>query len=325
LERIQAISEYIVSNYNIVDLLDIELLADEGNSVFRISNEQQQYIFRLYAIEKSIEVIKSEIELLSFLSDRGLNVESPIRNSNGIYNSIIILNNSVRNCAMYKELNGIIYDEILTHEQAIQFGLFIGKLHNTLDLYTGQNSFKKFGYEEIVWMPLQTIQPYIQHNNELMEFYKTIITECESKLRKCDGLLSWGICHGDLHAGNVVFNEFSEPGIFDFDLSCNGWRLYDLATVIWSILPREDYSQNTLKIVDICIKSFVKGYSNNRPLAREEHELLFIFVLLRHIWRQAVRIAFENAVEWTSEQHFIVQMNRMKKWIEIYEINIGSN
>jgi Ser/Thr protein kinase RdoA (MazF antagonist) len=325
LDRIQAIREFIASNYDIVGPLGIELLADEGNSVFRISKGQQQYIFRLFAIEKSTEVIKSEIELLGFLSTHGLNVESPIVNSSGTYNTTIIINNLVRNCAMYKALNGIIYDEILTQEQARQFGLLISKFHNTLDLYTGQNSFREFGYEELVWMPWRTIKPYIQHNNELMDFYRTVIAESESKLRNNDGLFSWGICHGDLHAGNVIFNEYSEPCIFDFDLSCNSWRLYDLATIIWSILPREDYSQDTVEIVDICVKSFVEGYTTNIPLAKEEHELLFIIVLLRHIWRQAVRIMFENAVEWTSEQHFTVQMNRMKKWIEIYGINIGVN
>lgn len=323
MDRIQAIREYIASNYYIVESFNIELLADEGNSVFGISNGQQQYIFRIYAIEKDIEVIKSEIELLNFLSNRDLSVESPIKSSHGAYNSTIKLDNSVRNCAMYKALNGTIYYKILTHEQAKQFGLLIGKFHNALDLYTGQNSFKELGYEELIWMPWRTIKPYIQHNTELMEFYKTIITVSESKLVNNGGRLSWGICHGDLHAGNVVFNQFSKPGVFDFDLCCNGWRLYDLATVIWSILPREDYSQNTLEMVGVCIKSFIEGYSINRPLAREEHELLFHVVLLRHIWRQAVRIVFENAAEWTSEQHFVVQMNRMKKWIEIYGINVG--
>lgn len=61
-------------------------------------------------------------------------------------------------------------------------------------------------------------------------------------------------------------------------------------------------------------------------LSTEELDLLLDIVLLRHIWRQAVRIDFEKAnTEWRSEHHFVVQMNRMKKWIELYEINYKDN
>ncbi|HYE10777.1 MAG TPA: phosphotransferase [Patescibacteria group bacterium] len=322
MEEINVVKHYLANNYNLDDKYSVELLAENGNSVFSITNGQQHYIFRIYALYKSIEVIKSEIEILRFLSSNGLNAEEPVHNCKGHYHDTIELQSTVRNCAMYKALSGVIHDEMLTEEQSKNLGLLAGKLHNILDLYTGKTSFMEFGYEELVQAPWRRIKPYIYHNKELNDFYEAIATGCDTKLRNNERLLSWGLCHGDLHAGNVIFNQDNEPGIFDFELCCYGWRLYDLATFIWSILPRDDYRNENIELVDHCIKSFIDGYMMQRALSTEELDLLFNIVLLRHIWRQAERIEFEKAVlEWRSEQHFVIQMNRMKKWIELYKIN----
>jgi Ser/Thr protein kinase RdoA (MazF antagonist) len=326
MDETEVVKQYVVSKYKLDGTYNIELLADNCNTVFLVTNGLNEYIFRIYAFEKRVEVIESEIELLSFLSCYGLSTELPISNCKGLYYDTIVLNNSIRGCAMYKALSGIIYDEMLTKEQSKKLGILAGRLHNIFDLYTGHNFFKSFGYEELVMMPWRTIKPYIHHNKELFEFYEAVIMGSETRLRNNEGLLSYGICHGDLHAGNVIFNQNNEPGIFDFDLGCNGWRLYDLATFIWSIVPREDYSNENIELVNICIQSFIEGYREQRALSKEEFGLIFNMVLLRHIWRQAERIDFENANgEWISEQHFIVQMNRMKKWAEIYGIDLRVN
>lgn len=235
MDKIRVIKQYIANNYNldnIYNIYNIKLLADNSNSVFLISNGFGQYIFRIYSVKKEEEVIKSEIELLSFLTYYGLNIESAISNCKGLYYDTIQLDNSIRNCAMYNTLSGITYNESLTEKKSKKLGEVIGKFHHALDLYCGQSSFRRFGYDELVWMPWQTIKPYIHHNEELYKFYKAIIKGCENKLRNNKRFLSWGLCHGDLHGGNVIFNQDNEPGIFDFDLCCKSWRVYDLATFI---------------------------------------------------------------------------------------------
>lgn len=326
MDKISVIKQYIADNYNLGNIYNIKLMADNSNSVFLISNGFGQYIFRIYSVKKDEEVIKSEIELLSFLTYYGLNIESTISNCKGVYYDTIQLDNSIRNCAMYNVLSGITYNELLTEKRSKKLGEVIGKFHHALDLYCGQSSFRRFGYDELVLMPWQTIKPYVHHNEELYKFYKAIIKGCENKLRNNKRFLSWGLCHGDLHVGNVIFNQDNEPGIFDFDLCCKSWRVYDLATFIWSIVPREDYSIEIVEGIDKCIRSFLEGYMEQKILSTEELDLLLDIVLLRHIWRQAVRIDFEKAnTEWRSEHHFVVQMNRMKKWIELYEINYKDN
>lgn len=320
MDRIGEIKQYITSNYDIDYNCTIELLADIGNFVYSIKDGSQLYIFRIFATLKSISAIESEIELLNFLKGYNLSIEAPIINCNGLYLDTIKLNNSVWNCAMYSGFQGVIYDEILTSDQSQKLGLLTGNLHNALDAYSGKSSFSRLGFEELILIPWQRIKPYVLQNKELHDFYETVIMKSMAKLKKHENHLSWGICHGDLHAGNVIFNN--EPGLFDFDLCCHGWRLYDLATFIWSVIPREDYSKETLDTIEVSIKSFLNGYMIQRKLSSVELELLYNIVLLRHIWRQADRINFEKHIaEWQSEKHFIVQMNRMKKWIEQYGIS----
>lgn len=326
MDSVDIVKKYIADNYNLDSTYTIELVADYINLVFLIKNEFQQFIFRIFPIKKEIRIIKSEIELLNFLENYKLNIESAISNSKGIYYGTIQIHNSIRNCAMYNALSGSIYDELLTEKQSKNLGEVTGQLHSALDLYCGQSNFKRFSFDELVWTPWKIIKLYIHHNVELYEFYRDIIESCENKLRKNKGLLSWGLCHGDLHAGNVIFNQNDEAGLFDFELCCKSWRLYDIATFIWSIVPREDYSIETVELIDKCIKSFLEGYMKQRTLSNEELELIFDIVLLRHIWRQAERIDVDTENSWwKSEHHFEEQMNRMKKWIQIYGINFEDN
>ncbi|MCD4714933.1 MAG: phosphotransferase [Clostridiales bacterium] len=285
-----------------------------------VKNEYQQFIFRVFPKGKNNDFIKSEIQLLSYLKSHGINVESFVSNSKGNFFGEIQILDSKRKCAMYNAMSGNIHDELLTNNQSEKLGEITGKLHSAFDQYCGQSDFERFEYDELVWKPWNLIEPYINHNTDLHEFYKETIENCETQLRQSDTILSRGICHGDLHAGNVIFDENDEPGIFDFELCCISWRLYDLATFVWSILPREDYSIESVKTINECIDGFLKGYMRHRTITNEELDLILDMVLLRHIWRQAERLEMDsdNSI-WKSEQHFQQQMSRMKKWIEIYD------
>ena len=95
MDSVNIVKKYIENKYNLDSTYTIELLADYINLVFLIKNEFQQFIFRIFPLEKEIEVIKSEIELLSFLKNYGLNVESAISNCKGIYYGTIQIHNSI--------------------------------------------------------------------------------------------------------------------------------------------------------------------------------------------------------------------------------------
>lgn len=313
------VEKYLEDHYSIDHTYKIELLADYLNLVFMVKNEFQQFVFRIFPLEKDAEFIKSEIQLLNYLKEYGLNVESFVSNAKGQAFGEIQIHNSTRKCALYRALSGHIYDELLTNIQSEKLGVIAGKMHTAYDQYRGQSDFEKFGFNELVGKPWKLIQPYISHNVELYEFYRDTMANSENRLRQSEMFLSWGICHGDLHAGNVIFDQNDEPGIFDFELSCKSWRLYDIATFVWSILPREDYKVESVDKIDECIDGFLKGYKRHKAVTNEELDLILDMVLLRHIWRQAERIEMDhdNAM-WKSEKHFQEQMIRMKKWIEIY-------
>lgn len=321
MESVKIVKKYIEENYDIDHTYAIELLADYMNLVFLVKNEFQQFIFRVFPQEKDADFIKSEIQLLSFLKNNGINVESFINNSKGISFGEIRIQNSVRKCALYEALSGNIYDEQLTDIQSENLGEITGKLHSAFDQYCGQSDFGRLDYDELIWKPWKLIRPYICHRGDLYEFYRITMESCEAKLRQSDTFLSWGICHGDLHAGNVIFDRNDDPGVFDFELCCKSWRIYDLATFVWSILPRGDYRIESIEAIDKCIDGFLRGYMRHRTITSEELELILEMVLLRHVWRQAERLEMDNDNSiWKSEQHFQNQMIRMKMWIQIYRM-----
>ena len=79
----------------------------------------------------------------------------------------------------------------------------------------------------------------------------------------------YGIIHGDLHLGNIHFNE-NQITLFDFDHCAYGWRAYDLVTSFF--LPEAQR------------ESFFKGYETLRPLTQNERTMLPIFFKLRGLW-----------------------------------------
>lgn len=322
MESINIVKKFVEEHYSIDHTYTIKLLADYINLVFLVENEYQQFIFRVFPKGKNNDFIISEIQLLSYLKSNGINVEAFVNNSEGMFFGEIRIQNSIRKCAMYDALSGNVYDEQLTDIQSENLGEIAGKLHAAFDQYSGQSDFNRLDYNELIWKPWKLIKPYICHRRDLYEFYRTTMESCEIKLRQSDTLLSWGICHGDLHAGNIIFDRNNDPGIFDFELCCKSWRVYDLATFVWSILPREDYTNMSLELADKCINHFLRGYKRHQTIKFEELELILDMVLLRHVWRQAERLEMDSDNSlWKSELHFQLQMDRMKMWIQLYDMN----
>ena len=128
--------------------------------------------------------------------------------------------------------------------------------------------------------PSANIQRIFGHLPQEMQ----LLTQVSQTLSMCLSTLSpidqdYGLCHGDLHTGNVHFVS-SHPTLFDFDCLGYGWRAYDLATFWWSrLLFEPDEAQQ-----GACWRSFLVGYERERPIQPPTLSLIPAFTLARQLW-----------------------------------------
>jgi len=87
---------------------------------------------------------------------------------------------------------------------------------------------------------------------------------------------SWGLIHGDTHHLNVRTARDGRPVLFDFEHLASGWRLYDLATLIWGTFGRGGSPE--------VWGGILAGYASVRPLRTLEEDMLGAFIAARHLW-----------------------------------------
>ncbi len=90
-----------------------------------------------------------------------------------------------------------------------------------------------------------------------------------------------GLCHGDWMHGNTLLAGDGNLAILDFDYCGYGWRIYDLATFIWSQIYDGftfDWSKGEI------YRALLAGYEAERPLAAAERSALRYFVALRQMF-----------------------------------------
>lgn len=87
------------------------------------------------------------------------------------------------------------------------------------------------GTRQLIDERIRAIRPYLEHRPKaqaaLIDTAEKVAKRIEM-LPTADG--GYGLCHGDIHPGNVMFDDDGAPTVFDFDCRGYGWRAYDLVT-----------------------------------------------------------------------------------------------
>jgi Ser/Thr protein kinase RdoA (MazF antagonist) len=91
----------------------------------------------------------------------------------------------------------------------------------------------------------------------------------------------YGLCHGDLAAGNVHVQADGQLTLFDLDFCGPSWRAYDVA--VFLIGEPEDVAA-----------AFRAGYAGLRPLEETERAALPLLAIAQQIWLLGTRADYVN-------------------------------
>ncbi|MBG9945449.1 phosphotransferase [Brevibacillus formosus] len=225
---------------------------------FVIETERDgNYLLRIHA-NKNRNEIDSELAWLSYLHEK-IEVEIPtgIECRNGSKTvSIDLANGDCVFVSVMRWIEGKHADEKIAEDQVYKEGVLLAKLHTVSQGFQlppeftrpiwGEDSFKR----SMARLREHSHRFLTDEEFMLYQLAADKIRTCLAKLDKNSG--HYGIIHGDLHQGNIVFHN-GDPRPIDFGRCGFGYYLYDIAHTILGLYP----AQRELVI---------KGYESLRKL-----------------------------------------------------------
>jgi Ser/Thr protein kinase RdoA (MazF antagonist) len=178
-------------------------------------------------------------------------------------------------------------------------GRLIAQMHSSSEAFLARTSRFELDLAHLLDEALAAVQRCSGHMPEAIAELSTRVATLRRLLgRMPRGLRNWGPCHGDLHFENIVFTQ-DGPVLLDFDSSGFGWRLYDLATFMWSIkLKWPGWAVQYTAPDELLWSSFLDAYQEHRQLDPSILKQLPALVAARHVW--AIGLQAANADDWAT-------------------------
>lgn len=126
--------------------------------------------------------------------------------------------------------------------------------------------------------------------------------------------LPYGYCHGDMYRGNILKTAEGRLYILDFDTSCRGFPMYDLAL----ICNMTDYFQlenDGWRKSQMVYERFLPQYLRHNSLSKRETEAFPDLIALYHFALQATIIEIFG-MDCVDEEFFHRQLAWLYQWQE---------
>jgi Ser/Thr protein kinase RdoA (MazF antagonist) len=302
----------IQRNYPRIGARDCGLLAMGCGDNYLINASRKNYVFRLYRKDWWPEAeIDAELRLLEVLRRHKINVCNPVRSRDGERYITTKTAEGTRYGALFGFIPGRPLGRNFGKRNANmrRLGEMTAKFHATADAIDPPIQRWTMDFDAIVSPLFKAATSVLGHREKDLVYLRKLAAKLETVLYShSNSELDFGLCHGDLHAHNVMLQPDGELTIFDFDWCGYSWRAYDLATVWWS-LPRDGKSNSPWR-------AFFNGYIKQRKLSRQEKELMPWFVILREFellnFHLSVRKHFGSA--WQDDNYYDHHIGFFRKW-----------
>lgn len=262
--------------------------------------------------------VTEEARLLNHLAAHGVSVAKPIARNDGEYVTPIAAPEGTRYSVLFESAPGVSGDE--GDERRIRaFGHLVGQMHESLDSFSMPYRRAPLDLDHLVGENMRVIAPFMEHHPEDLAVIAGIAEECGklsvlAETRKPEH----GICHGDLHGGDVAYDEHGTPTLFDFDSSGCGWRALDigvfLASQDWMDISADAESRRQRRL-DV----FLEGYSDIRGLTANELAAVQSTPPIRHIFLMGHVLRYTTVREgdhWANERFIDWHMKWFRAWAD---------
>lgn len=255
---------------------EVVLLRRAFNDNYRVTAGGERYILRVYLRmqEKYYlsgpDDLRFELELLEHLHREGVGVSTAIPRQSGELLGAIQAPEGLRYYVLFRYAPGEAVSRP-SEAQTRALGEALARIHLAADRFRTNYRRHRLDLTALIDRALERLKPYLTERPADWEYLQSTARRVRQQIEALAvSPGSFGIIHGDPHAGNCHF-EGNRPVFFDFDTCGYGWRVYDVGVVMGD----PDYEHRT---------AFLEAYQSVRPMPASEVAALPAFTRARTIW-----------------------------------------
>ncbi len=299
--------EFLHTQYGLENVT-LEFLREGGSKTY-IVNGEKKYLLKVIG-SAFFATAKQSVLVTRYLEENGFPVPKTILTKTG--EAIVEVSDSGDSEPYLVLLQEFVEGEEPNLEKleiAEKVGALIGKLHCLMERCPVKPVLrdKQFFIGRYIDFLRQKSYPQIAAYEEL--------GEC---LWKKVEKLPYGICHGDLHRGNLLQTKDGQIYFLDFDTICRAPVMFDVM-VMCDMTNYFNLQQEDIEITRAVYEKFLAGYTKHHPLSPEEKLSFSDWVAIRHFQLQATILEI-HGINCIDEKFVDYQLYWLNKWIEQQEI-----
>lgn len=205
----------------------------------------ESYLLRIHSARCSKEQITSELAFLQALNKSGdINVPIGLESCDGSYVLEMETEEGYRRpyVTMMRWVEGIHANGKLTDSCVYNVGVMMGRLHHAAASFVPPSDFVRPEWgSDSFRREFAKLDVYHTHflSSEGWYSYQAAAKKILSELAVMEqNEHNYGLIHGDLHTGNIVFNN-EVPYPIDFGRCGYGYYLYDMAGLLLELNPKQ--------------------------------------------------------------------------------------
>ncbi|GHO57968.1 phosphotransferase enzyme family protein [Ktedonobacter robiniae] len=310
----EALLAEVLPLYDLDEQVSCLFLTRGVNDTYLVQSGTTKYILRVYrAGWRSLSDVLYEIDVVRYLDQKGIAVSMPVSQRDGGFVSTLQAPEGPRQAVLFTYAPGVELDRHDARDSYLH-GRVIGAMHNAASGFTSVRQRTPLDLSLLADQSLQTIQPLYTGSATDWAYLEELVERLRARIRQLAGQgLDWGACHGDSHMLNEHMDEDGTITLFDFDCCAPGWRAYDLAVVRWC---EGFYNWDP---GDTLWQSFLKGYTEVRPLAEVDLASIPAFVALREVWHTALVASLQPS---SGARGFERMMQRTMRLLREWEVKL---
>lgn len=255
----EKIIEIVTNDYGLLGTIEINYINRGTANIFKITVDDKKYILKEFNSERTLKYIEKEINIINYLSTKGISVPKYLQLKNGEYHTNI----EDRIIIMQEFIEGeILEDNEANYEQLIKSATLLGKLIKALEEYPdledediiNQKFSKRYLLDSIEKIEIEKNK--IKNNNEFKEKF---IEDYELKIKMAEELsktfdfeimnkLTIKNTHGDYCNLQLIYNDKKEITVIDFEAAKR-------MPIIWDMMRSYCYMDKDAKDGKINIKN----------------------------------------------------------------------
>lgn len=317
-----ALADYLLSQYPLREPVRCRLFRRSMCDAYRVEAGDETYFFKvgLHGRHTRSEV-DAEVEFVNDLCRFGIAVAPLVRRRDGAFLCELDAPEGTRYGLLYRAALGREPQETnLEHSRL--FGRLAAQVHACADQC--DKAYDRWQLDEayLVRDPIRGIEPNLEHRPADLSFLRQMGAELISELR---GLLpkdlpEYGLCHGDLHAGNARLGADGRLVLFDFDSFGYGWRALDIGvyrvSYDWQDLSRERKAEKAR-----FWGAFLDGYCRERPLSGDELAAAELSLPIRHLELMGLTMRYwaqHQGIHWITDEYLSHHIQWFREWAGEY-------